>query len=141
MQLVENQSNNMTKAEIKKAEKELSVPVIPKMDLSEYFYIQNENPKFKIGVLSRKLSGLTSFEKGEIVLFRPYTVEESYGNMLWAEMEKHVKLCTMEVPNSRYFTGESRISTNKTIVGVPLEFIEYEITINNAKKANKNKVR
>lgn len=108
---------------------QLGVPKIPVLDLSHYIAIKKERAHsgMRIGVLKDNIDGLTSFKAGEIVLFTPYTVEESYGNMLWKDMERHVKLCTMEVPSSRYFSGESRISTVKTTVGVPMKFIAYEI--------------
>ncbi len=115
--------------EIEEIKKELKIREIPKMDLSTFVKIQAKNPKMKIGVLNSGIDGLTSYKKGDIVLFTPYTVEECYQKMLWAEMEQHIKLCTIEVPSSLYFKKESNISTIKCIVCVPIKYIEYEIVI------------
>ncbi len=119
----------MKTKEIEEIENELNIPKIPTMDLSSFIKIKNKNKKMKIGVLNDKIDGLTSYKKGDIVLFTPYTVEECYNKMLWAEMEQHIKLCTLEVPSDRYFKGESNIPTIKTMVCVPLHYIDYEILI------------
>ena len=114
---------------IEQAKKELKIHKVPKVDISTFLQLKKEKPKMKIGVLGKKIEGLTSYSKGDMVLFTPYTVEESYGNMLWDDMEKYCNLCTIEVPSDRYFKKESRATTIKTIVGVPLDHIEYEIVV------------
>lgn len=107
--------------------KDLEIPQIPHVNLSRFIACQKRKPNRRIGVLKKEVPGLNSHKAGAFVLFTPYTPEECYGNMLWEEMKRHVKLCTMEVPSERFFKGESNIDTIGTIVGVPLSYIAYEI--------------
>ena len=119
----------MDTAEILQLQKELCVPEIPvQIDLSPYLKVCANNPKMRIGFLNSKIDGLTSYKKGDMVLFTPYTVEEEYGKHLWEDLKKHVQLCTIEVPASLYFKDNKCLSI-KCMVCVPQSYIGYEIKI------------
>jgi len=129
----------LTIKEINQIERQLGVPKIRKCKTTKKQGLQNYiaikytpmhiKQGMKIGVLKNDIPSLSSYKKGELVLYTPYTVQEAYNNMLWDDMKKFVQKCTIEVPSSWYFKGESNISTIKTMVGVPLSYIAYEINI------------
>lgn len=115
--------------DIEQIKEELKLPQIPQYNLQPYTAVKARNKGMHIGVLKESIQSLTSYKKGDIVLYTPYTVEESYGKMLWSEMLQHCKLCTIESPASLYIKDDSNTFTVKTIVGVPLSCIEYEIVV------------
>jgi len=116
----------MEQSEIIEIENELNVKKVRKVDLQPYIKYKSKSAysaTMKIGVLGQDIAGLSTQKKGSIVLFRQYTVEECYGKMDWETMKRHCNLCTVETPSS---DGES---SHNCIVGVPIEYIEYELFV------------
>lgn len=84
--------------------------------------------KYKIGVISQDVKeGFTQFNKGQLVLFEPYTAKECYGKMLYADIKTHCQLCTTCIP----YLKNDKVYTASCCVGVPLSLISYEIKFQN----------
>lgn len=115
--------------EFEELEKEMDIPKIPKMDLTSFLKIKEKHPEMRIGILKKEVNCFNSYKKGDAVLFTPYSLKECYGTMLWEDMKRHVRHCTIEVPSERYFKGESKVATIGTVTNVPLSFIDYELIV------------
>ncbi len=115
---------SLSKKEIEALEQELGIPKIPQIDLGPFLREIQRDPKKKMGLLKQNIDSLISFKVGELVLFTPCTVEDCYGKMEWDEMKHRLKFCTIET-----FTSAGTGTITKTMAGVPLDYILYEIKI------------
>lgn len=100
---------------------------VKQINLTYFMEVRKRNPLLRIGVLQFDINGLVSYKSGDFVLYKPYTFEELEGTMSYDDIQKHLKLCTIEIPNDKFFTGESNVDTVKTIIGIPLSYIQKEI--------------
>ena len=115
---------------IEQLKKELKQPPkIKVLDLSQFITLQEKKPKFKIGVIGDVPKNFIGYKKGDVVLFTPYTIDEEYMDCFSKELEHRIQHCTVEIPNDRYFKGETNVDTVGTTVYFPLKYIQHEILI------------
>lgn len=97
----------------------------PIIDLS--LFIQAAKGKYKIGIIDKNVKeGFTRFEKGQFILYEPYTAQSMHGRMLWDDIERNTRLCTTCMP---YIDSKGQLSTYQSCVGVPLSLISHEVKI------------
>ena len=108
------------------------IPKVKQFDLSVFIDYHKHNPiKYRIGVLSKDIDSLTSYKKGDVVLFEMHDPKQCYGRNSIDEANRAMSRVTICIPSCLLFKDDDRnkYSTVKCMVWVPIDHIDYEIKL------------